>query len=180
MSLLKDLKQTDAMSLGQQMHRFASELYPICRSITGDGIRETLAQIGSRIPLETFEVPTGKQVFDWTVPKEWNIRDAYIANSHGERVVDFRKCNLHVMNYSVPVHETMSLDKLKAHLFTLRDHPEWIPYRTSYYKEDWGFCLTHRQLQGLAPGDYEVCIDSTLEAGHLTYGECYLPGRSSD
>ena len=180
MSLLRDLKQTDAMSLGQQMHRFASDLYPICRSITGNGIRETLARIKSRIPLETFEVPTGKQVFDWTVPKEWNIRDAYIANSHGERVVDFRKCNLHVMSYSIPVHETMPLDKLKAHLFTLPDHPEWIPYRTSYYKEDWGFCLSHRQMQGLAPGDYEVRIDSTLEAGHLTYGECYLPGRSSD
>src|SRR5579862_3978597 len=180
MSLLADLKQIDETALGDEMHRFASDLFPICRSITGNGIRETLAQIKARIPLQTFEVPTGTQVYDWTVPKEWNIRDAYVANSRGERVVDFRQSNLNVMNYSVPVHETMPLEKLKPHLFTLPDHPEWIPYRTSYYKEDWGFCLSHRQMLGLEPGDYEVRIDSTLEPGHLTFGECYLPGKSTD
>jgi aminopeptidase-like protein len=180
MSLLKDLVKTDLASLGNELYRFAADLYPLCRSITGDGIRETLRRIKSRIPLETFEVPTGTQVFDWTVPKEWNIHDAYIAEAGGKRIVDFRKCNLHVMNYSVPMHETMPLSKLKPHLFTIPERPEWIPYRTSYYKEDWGFCLSHNQMTRLEDGDYEVCIDSTLQDGHLTYGECYLGGRSTD
>jgi aminopeptidase-like protein len=162
------------------MHNFAAELFPICRSITGNGLRETLSLIKSRIPLQTFEVPTGTQVFDWTVPKEWNIRDAYIAAPGGQRVVDFRKCNLHVMNYSIPVHATMPLSELKPHLFTIPEHPDWIPYRTSYYKEDWGFCLSHNQMLALEDADYEVCIDSTLGDGRLTYGECYLRGRSSD
>ena len=180
MSLFRHLKQTDETALGSEMHRFASDLYPICRSITGNGIRETLSRIKGHIPLQTFEVPTGKQVFDWNVPKEWNIRDAYIANSEGERVIDFRKSNLHVMNYSVAVHRTMPLAELKTHLFTLPDYSDWIPYRTSYYKEDWGFCLSHRQMQALPDGDYDVFIDSTLEAGSLTYGECYIPGESSD
>ena len=180
MSLLKDLNQTDRTSLGQELHRFAAELYPICRSITGNGIRQTLARIKSRIPLQTFEVPTGEKVFDWNVPKEWNIRDAYIADSRGQRVVDFQKCNLHVMNYSVPVHETMPLRKLRPHLFTIPKHPDWIPYQTTYYKEDWGFCLSYHQMMGLEDGEYEVCIDSTLQDGHLTYGECYLGGRSSE
>ena len=179
-TLLKDLNETDRTSLGQDLHNFAADLYPICRSITGDGIRETLGRIKSRIPLQTFEVPTGTQVFDWNVPKEWNIRDAYIAAPSGKRVVDFRKCNLHVMNYSVPVHATMPLSELKPHLFTIPERPDWIPYRTSYYKEDWGFCLSHHQMMGLEDGEYEVCIDSTLQDGHLTYGECYLGGRSSD
>lgn len=180
MGLLKELGQRDAADIGQELHRFAADLYPICRSITGNGIRETLAQIESRIPLQTFEVPTGTQVFDWNVPKEWNIRDAYIADSGGQRVVDFQKCNLHVMNYSVPVHETMPLSKLQPHLFTIPERPDWIPYRTTYYKEDWGFCLSHHQMMGIEDGEYEVCIDSTLQDGHLTYGECYLGGRSSD
>ena len=124
MSFLKDLNQTDRTSLGQELHRFAADLYPICRSITGNGIRETLTQIKSRIPLQTFEVPTGTQVFDWTVPKEWNIRDAYIKAAGGKRVVDFQQCNLHVMNYSVPVHETMPLSKLQPHLFTIPERPD--------------------------------------------------------
>ena len=180
MSCLKDLNQTDGTSLGQELYRFAADLYPICRSITGNGIRQTLSQIKSHIPLQTFEVPTGTQVFDWNVPKEWNIRDAFIAAPDGQRVVDFQKCNLHVMNYSIPVHETMPLSKLQPHLFTLPERPDWIPYRTSYYKEDWGFCLSHNQMLTLQDGEYEVRIDSTLENGHLTYGECYLPGRSTD
>jgi len=180
MTLLKDLNQKDRNSLGQELHRFAADLYPICRSITGDGIRETLSRIKGRIPLQTFEVPTGTQVFDWNVPKEWNIQDAYIAAPDGKRVVDFRKCNLHVMNYSIPVHEKMPLSELKPHLFTIPERPDWIPYRTSYYKEDWGFCLSHHQMMGLNDGEYEVCIDSTLQNGHLTYGECYLKGQSSD
>ena len=159
---------------------FAKELFPICRSITGDGIRQTLAKIGERIPLAISEVPTGTVVFDWTVPKEWNIRDAYIRNMQGERLVDFQRNNLHVMSYSVPVRTTLSLSDLRPHLHSLPDHPDWIPYRTSYYREDWGFCLSHKQMLALEDADYEVCIDSSLEAGTLTYGECFLPGRSTE
>ncbi|MGA2071890.1 MAG: DUF4910 domain-containing protein [Terriglobia bacterium] len=180
MGLLKQLDQTDAAKIGEELQQFAAELYPICRSITGDGVRRTLALIEKHVPLRTFEVPTGTVVFDWTVPKEWNIRDAYIKAPDGRRVVDFQKSNLHVVGYSTPVHTTMPLGQLKPHLYTIPDHPEWIPNRTSYYKEDWGFCLSHNQMLELQDGEYEVCIDSTLEEGHLTYGECYLPGRSAD
>jgi aminopeptidase-like protein len=178
--LLKELDQKSRAEIGQELYDFAERLYPICRSITGDGIRRTLALIQDRIPLQLCEVPTGTEVFDWTVPKEWNIRDAYIKDARGTRVVDFQQCNLHVMNYSVPVHATMTLSELKPHLFTLPENPDWIPYRTSYYKENWGFCLSHNQMLALEDGTYEVCIDSTLEDGHLTYGEYYLPGRSTD
>ncbi len=180
MSLLKDFDQRDPATLGEELHRFALELYPICRSITGQGLRRTLAMIKDRIPLQTTEVPTGTPVFDWTVPKEWNIRDAFIKNASGRRVVDFQKCNLHVLNYSAPVRATIPLAELRPHLFTIPEKPDWIPYRTSYYKEDWGFCLSHNQMLALKEGKYEVSIDSTLEAGHLTYGECYLPGRSTE
>ena len=179
MRLQKQLEQTDAATIGEELYRFAAELFPICRSITGNGIRRTLAAIQNRIPLEFSEVPTGTPVLDWTVPKEWNIRDAYIADS-GKRVVDFKKSNLHILNYSTPIRETMSLNELRPHLFTIPEHPDWIPYRTSYYKENWGFCLSHNQMLALKDGNYEVCIDSTLEDGHLTYGECYLPGRSTE
>jgi aminopeptidase-like protein len=165
---------------GAQMHELISELYPICRSITGDGVRETLRLIGKHILLETHQVPSGTPVFDWTVPKEWNIRDAYVKNSRGERVIDFRKSNLHVVNYSAPIHRRMSLDELRPHLFTLPGQPDRIPYRTSYYNETWGFCLTHNQAAELRDGEYEVCIDSSLEPGFLTYGEYALPGNSSD
>jgi aminopeptidase-like protein len=180
MSLLRELDQRDAATIGLELHRFAAELYPICRSITGDGVRRTLALIQGKVPLRTFEVPTGTPVFDWTVPKEWNIRDAYIKAPDGKRAVDFQKCNLHVVSYSTPVRATMPLGELKRRLYTIPDHPEWIPNRTSYYKEDWGFCLSHNQMMALEDGEYEVCIDSSLENGHLTYGECYLPGRSTD
>jgi len=165
---------------GEELHRFATELYPICRSITGDGIRRTLAMIGNKIPLQISEVPTGTMVFDWTVPKEWNIRDAYIKDAAGRRVVDFNHNNLHVLNYSTPVRATLPLSELKEHLSTLPEYPDWIPYRTSYYKPNWGFCLTHKQMLALKDGEYEVYVDSTLEDGHLTYGECYLQGMSSD
>ena len=178
--MLKELDQKSRAEIGQELYGFAVELYPICRSITGDGIRRTLALIQDRIPLQISEVPTGTEVFDWTVPKEWNIRDAYIKDACGRRVVDFQQCNLHVMNYSVPVHATMTFSELKPHLFTLPENPDWIPYRTSYYKENWGFCLSHNQMLALEDGTYEVCIDSSLEDGHLTYGEYYLPGRSTD
>ncbi len=166
--------------VGREMHALIAELYPLCRSITGDGVRETLRRLQAFVPLEQHEVPTGTAVLDWTVPKEWNIRDAYVKNSRGERIVDFRRSNLHVLNYSVPVHRTVSLQELKAHCFSLPDHPDWIPYRTSYYKEAWGFCLPHRQLEALVEGEYEVRIDSTLAPGHLTYGELVLPGETTE
>jgi aminopeptidase-like protein len=167
-------------NIGHLMYRLVAELYPICRSITGNGFRETLQVIRRHIPLEIHEVPTGTKVFDWTVPKEWNIRDAFVTNSRGERVIDFQKSNLHVLNYSAPVKAKMSLAELKPHLFSLPQHPDWIPYRTSYYAERWGFCVSHRQLLALPEDTYEVCIDSTLADGHLTYGELLLRGQSSD
>jgi aminopeptidase-like protein len=170
----------DADAAGRGIHALVSRLYPICRSITGDGVRETLRVLRDLIPLTVHEVPTGTRVFDWTVPKEWNIRDAYVKDMQGTKVIDFQKSNLHVAGYSVPVRKRMSLAELKGHLHTLPEHPDWIPNRTSYYQETWGFCLSHRQLQELRDGEYEVCIDSSLEDGHLTYGECYLPGRTAD
>jgi aminopeptidase-like protein len=165
--------------VGESMHTFMRELFPICRSITGDGVRETLAAVGRRVPLELHEVPSGTEVLDWTVPEEWNIEDAYIAKD-GRRVVDFRESNLHVVSYSEPVRAVMPLTELRQHLHALPEHPEWIPYRTSYYSRAWGFCLSQRQLDGLEGGDYEVVIDSTLEPGSLTYGECFLPGDRED
>ena len=162
---------------GEEMHAFIAEAFPIYRSITGDGVRRTLAMIAERIPLTIHEVPTGTQVFDWTVPREWNIRDAWIKDSSGRKVVDFQQSNLHVLSYSVPVHARMPLAELRPHLFSLPFKPDLIPYRTSYYKEAWGFCLAHRQLEGLPEGEYEVCVDSTLADGSLTYGECFLPGE---
>jgi aminopeptidase-like protein len=180
MDLLKELDARDRANVGDELHRFATDLYPICRSITGNGLRQTFSEIQKLIPLRTVEVPTGTPVFDWFVPKEWNIRDAYIKHSDGKRVVDFRHCNLHVMNYSGPVHRSMPLSELKPHLFTLPDQPDSIPYRTSYYQENWGFCLSHDQMLALEDGEYEVLIDATLEDGNLSYGECYLPGRSTD
>ncbi len=172
--------RSEADTVGDAMHALIAELYPICRSITGDGFRATLDIIRRRIPLQVHEVPSGTRVFDWTVPLEWNIRDAYVKNAEGARVIDFRKHNLHVVNYSMPVHATITLDQLKPHLHTLPDHPDWIPYRTSYYKEYWGFCLTHNELLKLRPGDYEVCVDSTLVPRSLTYAEYYLPGETKD
>jgi len=178
MGLIGEFDKGNLAKIGRDLHSFAAELFPVCRSITGDGIRRTLEMIQKRIPLKTFEVPSGTQVFDWTVPKEWNIRDAYIKDASGQRAVDFQRSNLHVVNYSIPLLTKMPLSELKPHLFTLPEHPGWIPYRTSYYKPDWGFCLSHEQMLGLPDGVYEVCIDSSLEDGHLTYGEYFLPGRS--
>ncbi|MGB7727486.1 MAG: DUF4910 domain-containing protein [Candidatus Acidiferrum sp.] len=180
MRFFPPLDGADSSESGRELHRFAAELYPTCRSITGDGMRQSLQMIQQRIPLQIFEVPSGTSVFDWTVPKEWNIRDAYIKDSSGRRVVDFQKSNLHVVNYSVPIHATLSLHQIRPHLFSIPAHPDWIPYRTSYYKEDWGFCVSHNQLVALPEGDYEVFIDSTLAEGSLSYGECFLQGQSSD
>ncbi len=179
---IKEIDQAigEQEATGTAMLDMIASLYPICRSITGDGFRQTLRSIQQHFPLEVREVPTGTPVFDWTVPLEWNIRDAYISTLHGVRVVDFNRCNLHVMSYSVPIKARMRLEELQNHLYTLPDRPEWIPYRTSYYKENWGFCLSHNDFKQLVDPEYDVCIDSSLEPGHLTYGECFLPGESSE
>ncbi|MBW4453343.1 MAG: DUF4910 domain-containing protein [Nostoc indistinguendum CM1-VF10] len=166
--------------ISHKMYQLISDLYPLCRSITGDGLRKTLDIIQKNIPLSIHDIPTGTEVFDWTIPKEWNIRDAFIKNSQGEKIIDFHESNLHIVNYSINIHEKMSLQDLKAHLFTLPDRPDWIPYRTSYYKENWGFCLSHNQLLELKDEVYEVCIDSSLENGYLTYGEYYIRGKKPD
>ena len=166
--------------LGREMYALVEELYPICRSITGEGVRQTLGILSRHVPITVHEVPTGTNVLDWNVPKEWNIRDAWIKNAAGEKVVDFTKSNLHVVNYSVPVRAKMSLDELRPRLHSLPDEPRLVPYRTSYYEETWGFCLTHDALVALRDGEYEVCIDSTLADGSLTYGEVVLPGETPD
>jgi aminopeptidase-like protein len=166
--------------IGRQIYQLIVELYPICRSITGDGFRKTMRILQRHVPIQVHEVPTGTRVFDWTVPKEWNIRDAYVKNAKGEKIIDFQNSNLHVLNYSVPVRLVVSLEELKKHLYTLPEHLDWIPYKTSYYKEAWGFCLSHKKYLALEEGDYEVCIDSTLKDGSLTYGELYLEGERED
>jgi aminopeptidase-like protein len=171
--------QSNSRSIAADLYEFVASLFPICRSITGNGLRQTLNKIGERIPLHLHEVSSGTPVFDWIVPKEWNIEHAYIADEQGRRLVDLRNSTLHVVNYSIPVHAWMSYAELKPHLCSIPEHPTWIPYRTSYYKEDWGFCISHEQAEKLDPqGRYEVCIDSSLADGSLTYGECYLPGQS--
>ncbi|MEU4115561.1 DUF4910 domain-containing protein [Kitasatospora sp. NPDC028055] len=166
--------------VGEQMHALVERLYPLCRSITGDGVRATLAVVGEYLPLTVHEVPTGTRVLDWTVPQEWNIRDAYVADAAGHRVVDLAASSLHVLGYSVPVAATMPLSELRPHLHTLPEHPTWVPYRTSYYTPDWGFCLAQQTLDALPEGDYEVRIDSTLADGHLTYAEHVVPGQVAD
>jgi aminopeptidase-like protein len=170
----------DRETLGRQLHEFVCHLQPLPRSITGDGVRRSLEAIRQRIPLEIHEVPTGTRVLDWEVPPEWNIREAWIRDASGRTVVDFTDSSLHVMGYSVPVRRTMTLGELKPHLHSLPERPDWIPYRTSYYREDWGFCLPHRLLETLPEGQYEVFIDSTLGPGHLTWGECFLPSEGRE
>ena len=164
----------------EEMYSLMVELYPICRSITGNGVRQSHKIIGKHIKLQTFEIPSKTQVFDWIIPKEWNIANAYIIDPKGDKIIDFKKSNLHVLNYSVSIHKKMSLHELKPHLYTLPDQPDVIPYRTSYYNEDWGFCLSYNQFLKLEGGTYEVFIDSTLENGHLTYSEYFLKGKKTD
>jgi aminopeptidase-like protein len=170
----------EAGGTGQAMYDLVSELFPICRSITGEGFRETLRIVAKEIPLQVHEVASGTPVFDWVVPREWNIRDAYVKDATGRRVIDFRQSNLHVVSYSIPVNRTMALSELRRHLHTLPEQPDRVPYRTAYYAEDWGFCLSNDQLTLMADGDYDVCIDSTLAEGHLTYGEHYVRGQIED
>lgn len=173
-------RQSTQLSVGERIYALVRELYPICRSITGNGVRQSLALLGQHIPIDVTEVPTGTKVFDWSVPREWNISDAYIENAAGERVVDFRASNLHVLNYSAPVCKVLPLEELKAHIYTLPGQPDLVPYRTSYYEERWGFCMSQRALDALPQGNYKAVVESTLVDGSLTYGECVLPGESED
>jgi aminopeptidase-like protein len=170
----------DAETTGRELHAFVRELQPHCRSITGQGLRDSLEAVRRRIPMEIREVPTGTRVLDWEVPREWNLHDAWIRDPHGRRIVQSQDSCLHVMSYSVPVHRTLSLQELEPHLHSIPARPDWIPYRTSYYQEDWGFCVPHRLVESLPEGEYEVRIDATLGAGHLTFGECLLPGESRE
>jgi aminopeptidase-like protein len=163
---------------GQVLYDLCTHLYPICRSITGDGVRATLRALQEIIPLQMHEIPSGRRIFDWQVPLEWNLNEAFIENERGERILDTANHNLHVVSYSVPTSLTCSKGELDGHLHSLPDHPDWIPYRTSYYSEAWGFCLTHKQRMSLADGEYRVVVDSTLTEGSLTYGELYLPGST--
>ena len=167
-------------SVGEDIYAFAAEIYPICRSITGRGVRKTLRAIGERVDLQIHEVPTGTAVFDWTVPREWNVREAYIRDERGRKIVDFAESNLHVMSYSAPVRRSVSLAELKQHVHTLPQQPDLIPYRTSYYAESWAFCMSHRLLESLEDERYEVVIDSELSDGSLTYGEYLHKGETDE
>lgn len=177
---MEDTGYLNLIKQEEDLFGLIKELYPICRSITGDGVRESLQIIKKYIPLDIFELPTGTRVFDWTIPKEWNITDAWIKNSKGHKVVDFKESNLHILNYSTAVDKHLGLDELKKHLFTIPEQPDLIPYRTSYYKEDWGFCLTHNQLMKMEEDSYHVYIDSSLEEGSMTHGELYIEGDTSE
>lgn len=175
-----DMPSPSRTSLSQDLGKLLTRLFPVCRSITGDGVRQTLAVLGENVELKVHSIPTGQRVYDWTVPQEWNVRDAFVADATGRRVIDFRESNLHLVSYSEPINTVMSLAELLQHLHTLPDHPDWIPYRTSYYRRNWGFCLRHRDLDALTDNTYQVVIDSTLEDGELVYGECILPGTSRE
>ena len=169
------------MQKGQVMYDLAARMFPICRSITGDGFRESLNIIREIVPeIKVFEVPTGTPVFDWTVPKEWNIRGGGIYRLNGEKVVDFKDSNLHILGYSLPINAIVSREELLEHVYTQPEQPDWIPYVTSYYKERWGFCMTEKQKQSLHDEQYQVIIDSSLKEGSLTYGELVIPGESEE
>ena len=165
---------------GEELHALARRLFPICRSLTGDGVRQTFDVLADTVALSVTEVPTGTPLFDWTAPREWNIREAWIADSRGNRVVDFAASNLHVLGYSVPVRARLSLEELRPHLYTDPDRPDAVPYRTSYWSERWGFCLSERQLRALPDGEYDVCIDATLADGSLSYAERLLGGERDE
>jgi aminopeptidase-like protein len=164
---------------GASMHELMAQLFPICRSITGDGVRETLRILQKHIPLKVFEVPSGTKVFDWVVPKEWNIRDAFVLDPRGRKIIDFKKSNLHVLGYAVPVDGALPLSELQEHLYSLEDQPDAIPWVTSVYEERWGFCLSHNERTQLKEGTYRVFIDSELKEGFLSYGELIIPGAST-
>lgn len=168
------------MTIGKHIHNFAKELWPINRSITGEGVRQTLRMISNHLPsLKIKSIPSGTKVFDWSIPKEWFVQEAYIITPEGKRICDFRDNNLHLVGYSVPFEGKVSFDELKRHLYTFPDLPKAIPYVTSYYKERWGFCLSHDQLNTLRNGIYKVVIKSTLSHGELNYAELLIKGKSN-
>jgi aminopeptidase-like protein len=171
---------SDATTIGEELLALMRELYPLPRSLTGPGVRATLEVLRREVPLGLIETPSGTAVFDWVVPREWTIRGAYVEDAHGARVLDLADSTLHVLGYSTPVDAIVSLEHLRAHVFTHPTDPELVPYRTSYWQEQWGFCMSQRRLDALAPGDYHVVIDSTLADGSLTSGELRLAGRSDD
>ncbi|MBN2386533.1 MAG: DUF4910 domain-containing protein [Anaerolineales bacterium] len=174
-----NLAPTDPQAYLPEAESLLERLFPICRSITGDGVRATLSILQAGIAMQVEEVPSGTQCFDWEVPEEWNVQDAYVADSLGKRIIDFRANNLHLVSYSIPVEASMSFAELRPHLHTLPDLPDAIPYRTSYYNRDWGFCLTQKQFDSLDPDEtYRVVVDTKLAPGHLTYAERTLPGTS--
>lgn len=169
------------MFVGQDMYKLCGKMFPICRSITGDGVRETMAILREVVPeISLHEVPSGTQVFDWTIPKEWRIREAWVKNSKGEKLIDFKKHNLHVLGYSTPVDQKVTLAELKQHLYTQPNQPDAIPYVTSYYKERFGFCLSQEQCDSLPEDIYHIFIDSELFDGSLTYGELIIPGQNKE
>jgi aminopeptidase-like protein len=174
------LGDADARSAGESMLGLMRDLLPFCRSITGAGVRATLARVAAAAPLHVTEIPTGTQIFDWTVPKEWHIEDAYLEHESGRRFAEFGACNLHVMSYSAPVDATFTLAELRERLHSLPQHPDWVPWRSSYYREDWGFCLADRVKQALPEGKYRAVIRSRLHDGALTYGEHLHRGRTDE
>lgn len=163
-------------ALGADIYQLLEDLFPFCRSLSGDGVRKTFDLIQEVVPVTRTEVPSGTQVFDWTVPKEWNVRDAYVVAPDGEKIIDFSTSNLHLLGYSRPFRGTLSLADLRQHLYTLEDQPDIVPYLTTYYDDNWGFCLSHRQYEALEEGDYQVVVDTSLEDGSLSYAEAYVAG----
>ncbi len=173
-------EETDDKIYGLNMYELIKELFPICRSITGNGVRETLEIIKKYISIEILEVPTGTKVFDWKIPKEWNINDAYVIAPNGEKIIDFKKSNLHIVNYSIPIKKKMQLNELEKNLHYITEKPNTIPYLTSYYKENWGFCIEYNKFKNLKEGEYDVVIDSSLSKGNLTYGEFLIKGETEN
>jgi aminopeptidase-like protein len=178
--LRRVLDGLDDAALGAELHGELRALYPICRSITGEGLRRSLRLLQRLAPLELHEVPSGTQVFDWTVPREWNLREARLVGPGGEVVADAARLSLHVLGYSVPFRGKVSREALEPHLHSIPEQPGLVPYRTSYYREDWGFCLADEVRRRLPPGEYDVRVDTTLEDGALTYGELVVPGASTE
>lgn len=169
------------MDTGEDLHSWATDLFPIARSLTGNGVRQTLAYLQVLLPeLAIHEIPSGTQVLDWTIPDEWNISSAFVADPDGNRIIDFAENNLHVVGYSTPIDEIMDLAEFDAHLHSLPDQREAIPYVTSYYSRNWGFCVTQEQREQLGEGPFHVKIDSTLQPGSLTYAEVVIPGETAD
>ena len=171
----------DELQIGLDMHSWAADLFPICRSITGLGVRKTLKYLEALLPnLTIHEVPSGERALDWIVPEEWNVRAAWVEDTTGKKVIDFEETNLHLMGYSEPVDFVVSREELDAHLYSLPEQPEAIPYVTSYYSRSWGFCLSEIHRAQLGPGPFRVVIDSTLGPGSLSYGELVIPGETTE